>query len=186
MLAQAAAPTVPATPLASLLGGVLPVLAGAVIGYVLGILRDANKAKADREARHQDQVLEAAAELLATTEQVQKAAAHLFFKDAAASRAEKKYPDKSLDLTDQREKTTHEFMVATVALVDATALTKPHRLRISILAPNMEALADAAVQTASHPGVAGGTKAAKDLQAEYTQATQQFTSAIRAYLKVKP
>ena len=188
MLAQASAPAAdaaPDNPLASLLGGVLPVLAGAVIGYVLGILRDASKAKADREARHQDQVLEAAAGLLATTVQVQKAAANVFFKDAAASRAQMDFPDDSLDLKGQRERTTKEFWAATVALSDATELTKPHALRISILAPSLEDLANKVVQAASQPGAVAGTAKAKELRAEYAQATSELTSKVRTYLKVK-
>lgn len=45
--------------------GVLPVLAGAVIGYVFGFLRDQGQAKIDRQARHRDEVLAASSQILA-------------------------------------------------------------------------------------------------------------------------
>lgn len=60
-VADAAAPATPWAPLM----GVLPVLAGAVIGYVFGFLRDQGQAKIDRQARHRDEVLAASSQILA-------------------------------------------------------------------------------------------------------------------------
>lgn len=184
LLAAIATPAAPADPWTSPLGGLPALVAGGVIGYLLGILRDASKAKSERLAKHHDEVLEAATGLLVTTGQVQRAAAMLFYKNAAANNAERKFPKGSLDLENELKKTGEEFWVAASDLAVATELTKPHALRISILAPSMEALTDKVVEVASNPGIAGGTARARELQAEYAAATREFTSAIRTYLKV--
>ncbi|MFL4475552.1 hypothetical protein ACIPVK_16265 [Paeniglutamicibacter sp. MACA_103] len=202
MLAQAAAPAAdaaPANPLAALLGGVLPLATG-VIGYLVGFLRDANRAKADREARHQEQVLEAAIELLGSTAQLQKSAAIVFAKMEATNQFNPEFGDWSeeqkekllaanaafYDVVHQEERKSADraLYVAMDGLMSTRELTKPHALRISILAPSMESLANEMVNAASHPGASEETDTAKNLQAEYAVAREAFANAVRSYLKV--
>lgn len=183
-IAPPAADAAPVNPWATLLGSVLPLLAAAIIGYVLGILRDASKANADREARHQDQVLEAATGLLSTTMKMQKAAAKVADEREAVQHLEIDFPLGSVD----REATLAEAktnLVATVNdLLDAIELANPHVLRINILAPSLGELANNVVVSASNPEAADGTDNARGLQADFMEANQAFTDAVRAYLKV--
>ncbi|WP_404289209.1 hypothetical protein [Glutamicibacter arilaitensis] len=163
---------------------VLPVFAGAVIGYFFGLLRDANRTKAERMARHQDQVLEAATELLGAATKLQYAAGSVLFKGNAADKASEEFPDGSLDLLDKRENTTRDFLRAFRAFTEAEDLTKPYVLRISILAPHLEEFAKNVITSAAHPEAAAGTENAREIQSIYAEATEDFIAAVRTYLSV--
>lgn len=65
-IAQASLDTEAANDWAPLLTGVVPGIVGAAIGYLFGTMRDWNRNKADRRAKHQDEVLAAATEILAS------------------------------------------------------------------------------------------------------------------------
>lgn len=185
VLAETAANPAPVSPWATLLGGVLPVLAGAIIGYVLGILRDASKAKADREARHQEEVLNAATGLLETAGRAKEVAALLADKGRAHAQADEQYPGSTPRMRAERDKAKEDFHAERDRFHEAVEAIQPHALRITILAPSMAILADEIVETASDLRHNSPGERSAHIRASYEESRQEFTAMVRAYLKVK-
>lgn len=177
-IAAPAADAAPANPLASLLGGVLPVLAGAVIGYVLGILRDASKAKADREARHQDQILEASAEALGAATSLAKARMGLAqtIWEMTSGRAESSAEYRAL-LEERRQEAFQKISTYELA-------AQPHLMKLAILAPKLDSAVSDLMASTGLPG--NDPKAWKRNRDEHVEASIVFVAIVRMFLKLRP
>lgn len=158
------------------LSAALPVAFGAAIGYVFGTMRDWSKSKAERSARYQDQVLEAASGLLSSTHTIVSAATEL----GLATTDHEWHPEG----TSEAEAEDHKIFLAMTRLSEALEGAKPHTLRISILAPHLATLADKVVETASYSEIGTGSDTSIELLENHAKATEDFTDAVRAYLKV--
>ncbi|WP_413543163.1 hypothetical protein [Citricoccus nitrophenolicus] len=162
----------------SALGDVLPALAGAAIGYLFGTMRDWSKTKAERRARHQDQILEAATGVLTSVSKLQQSALS-FAKSRSRATLEKYPPGASLP-----DMATDELFTRFNGRDQMRAEIMPHRLRLRILAPNLDELAQNLIDSARFPVLVQSGFMADVARKEFHAANDAFDDAVRAYLKV--
>lgn len=177
--AQAPDPTETGAPWKPLLS-VLPVLIGAAIGYLFGLLRDANKAKAERKAGHHDEVLNASVELLTLAQEANDGAQiwpghkrqmrQLWESAKTDPHAKKAFDESEGWLKWGAERISESMTVA-----------QPHRLKIQILAPSLYEDAHRLLTVATETEPTDEDAHRK----EYQEAVDTFTAQVRRFLRVK-
>lgn len=185
-LAIMASNTAPADPLTTSLGTLASVVVGAAIGYLFGLLRDANKTKAEREARHQDAVLEAASALLVLCNDAAKASAK-FQTGAGARGTLPEDADANPELSALGKTAEEEAVDAYRALTAKMREAQPHRLKLRILAPSLTDVVTRLIETANSvvrygPSTGGPTNLS---MADYKTVADEFTSKVQDFLNVK-
>lgn len=164
---------------------VLIALLAAAIGYGFGLLRDANRARTEREARYQDEVLTAASELLLKCQAAEQAAgSHRSLMPVYADLTAKAKTDPSM-----REKTDEllDLIVNSNRTLGASmTAAQPHRLKLAILAPALEEdvqrLMEAA--TSMHVSLPEEGPSDDEQRQAYNDATEVFTDKVRQFLQV--
>lgn len=179
-LAVTAANGTQPNPLATSLAAIVPVIVGAIIGYVLSTMRDWTKTKAERAAKYQDQVLEATSELLASAMTITRDAKKAGYAGAKVHRVNES-PSATLD--DAHAAST-EFLEAVQDMYETSETARPHELRISILAPSIAPLASAVIKTAQQVDLSQITDEARSNAAKHTEAVEALTDAVREHLKI--
>lgn len=163
-----------------------PIVLAGVFGYVLGLLRDVNKSKADREARHQDAVLEAASALLALCNVSAKASVK--FQTSASSKPDLlKDADSVPGFRELAQKAEREAGEALTELDEKMREAQPFRLKLRILAPSLTDVITRLIETANSvvrygPPTGGPTNLSMD---DYKNVADEYTAKVQDFLKVK-
>lgn len=153
-----------------------PILLAAIIGYVLGVLRDASKANAERKARHQDAVLEASAQVLDASATLAKTHQSL------AYTVWEMVQDRQRENREYREHLEERRQEAFADLREATAAAQPHLMKLSILAPGLDKMASHMLFAARRSG--NDTEAWTEQAEAHAEDTRAFQTAVQEHLRI--